>query len=314
MQTILGAGGAIGVELAKSLKDYTQEIRLVSRHPRAINAGDQLFQADLTDSRKVIEAVKDSEVAYLTVGLPYDIKVWREQWPKIMQNVIEACKKENMRLVFFDNMYMYDPDSLHHMTEGNSFNPVSKKGEVRAKIAEMLLDEIEKGEIEAAIARSADFYGYSTNSSILGELVFKNFAKGKKANWFSSVSYRHSFTYIPDAARATAILGNTRDAFGETWHLPTAADPLTGEEWIEQIAENMNVKPRYQVLSWPLVRFLGIFKNLMKELAEMMYQYDRDYVFDSTKFEKKFSFKPVSYPEGIRKIVEKDFTLTPAKE
>lgn len=43
MQTILGAGGAIGIDLAKELLAYTDKIRLVSRNPVKVNAGDELF-------------------------------------------------------------------------------------------------------------------------------------------------------------------------------------------------------------------------------------------------------------------------------
>lgn len=56
-----------------------------------------------------------------------------------------------------------------------------------------------------------------------------------------------------------------------------------------------------------MVRIAGLFMPVMRETVEMMYQYDRDYVFDSSKFEKRFSFTPCPYREGIRKIVETDY-------
>ncbi len=106
MQTILGAGGAIGVALARSVQSYTNDIRLVSRNPKKVNDTNSLFPADLTNRQKIYEAVKGSEIVYLTAGLPYKIKVWRETWPAIMQNVIDACIEYNSKLVFFDNVYM----------------------------------------------------------------------------------------------------------------------------------------------------------------------------------------------------------------
>ena len=308
MQTILGSGGAIGFELAKALRTYTDDIRLVSRHPKAVNPEDQLVSADLTRPDEALKAIKGSKIVYLTVGLPYNSKLWRTTWPVLMRNVIGACKANRSRLVFFDNVYMYDPDCLGGMTETTPVRPVSKKGKVRAEIADLLLNEARKGNVQALIARAADFYGPSIkNSSILTEMVFNNLARGKKAYWMGAVDLPHSFTYTPDAARATALLGNTADAYGGVWHLPTAAEPLTGKEWIERIAEALQVQPKYQVLSRTVLRGIGLFVPLIRELTEMMYQYERDYIFNSDKFERRFDFKPTSCKNGITEIVKADY-------
>ena len=157
MQTILGAGGAIGVELAKALPEYTSEIRLVSRNPEKVNKTDKLFPADLTDPQQVDKAVKGSEIVYVTVGFPYDIKVWRRVWVPFIQSVIDACKKHNAKLVFFDNVYMYDPTYMGNMTEDTPYRPVSKKGEIRKEVAEAIMKAVDEGSLTALIARSADF-------------------------------------------------------------------------------------------------------------------------------------------------------------
>ena len=308
MQTILGAGGAIGIELAKALKQYTSEIKLVSRNPKKINDTDELMSADLLNLSDVQKAIQGSSVAYVTVGFPYNLKVWTENWPIFVRNVIDACKKANCKLVFFDNIYMYDQNHLDGMTEETLIHPPSKKGKVRAEIAKMIMDEVENGKLTALIARSADFYGPSIqNTSMLTETVFKPLTSGKKANWMGSEKFKHSFTYTPDAGKATAILGNTEDAYNQVWHLPTTSDPMTGKEWIEAIANELGVKPNYQVAPKFLVRIMGLFMPIMKEMVEMIYQYDRDYVFDSSKFEKRFNFKPTSYLKGIKEIVATDY-------
>jgi nucleoside-diphosphate-sugar epimerase len=309
MQTVLGSGGAIGAELARVLKQYTKEIKLVSRNPQPVNDNDVLFSADLTNQEDVLKAVENSQIVYLTVGLPYETKVWQNTWPVVMQNVIRACKTYQSKLVFFDNIYMYDANHLAPMTEETPINPASKKGRVRSQILKMILAEVDAGNLQALIARSADFYGPAIkNSSILTETVFKNFAAGKKANWLVSVDHKHSFTYTPDAGRATALLGNTDDAYNQVWQLPTAANPYTGKEWIETIAQEMGVEPKYQVASKFMVRMLGLFVPIMREMVEMLYQYDRDYVFDSSKFEKRFDFKPTTYLDGIKEIAKNDYT------
>jgi nucleoside-diphosphate-sugar epimerase len=304
MQTILGSGGSIGTELAKVLPGYTDKIRLVSRNPKAVNPTDELISCDLTDQQKLVEALKGSEVAYLVAGLKYETKTWQELWPRIMQNTIEACKANSTKLVFFDNIYMYDPKCIPFMTEECPVNPCSKKGEVRAKIAGMVMDEVKKGNLKAVIARSADFYGPGKINSVLMLSVYENFLKGKKANWLSSVDFKHSFTYTPDAAKATAILGNDPKAENQVWHLPTAKEPPTGRQWIEAFTKEMNVQPKTQLASRTMVKILGLFNPIMKEFVEMLYQYDRDYVFNSSKFEKMFNFSPTSYSEGIRQIIK----------
>ncbi|MCB8995524.1 MAG: NAD-dependent epimerase/dehydratase family protein, partial [Bacteroidales bacterium] len=244
---------------------------------------------------------------YVTVGFPYNLKVWQKSWPDFMRNVIDACTEHKAKLVFFDNIYMYDPDHLGNLTEETPIKPVSRKGKVRAEIAGMLMDAVKEGKLTALIARSADFYGPGIKfSSMLNETVFKPFKNGKKANWLGPVNYKHSFTYTPDAGIATAMLGNTEDAYGQVWHLPTHENPLTGKEWIENIAKEMGVKPAYMTVPKFMVRILGIFTPIMGEIYEMLYQYDRDYVFRSDKFGKRFSFKPTEYLTGIKEVVKAD--------
>jgi nucleoside-diphosphate-sugar epimerase len=303
MQTILGAGGAIGIELAKELKNYTNDIRLVSRKPIKVNSTDQLFPADLLKKVDVLKAVKGSKVVYLTAGLKYNTNIWRKEWPVVMKNVIDACIFHKSRLVFFDNVYMIGGDNVRHITEESPFSPASKKGIIRAELDRMILKETQKGNLKAIIARSADFYGPVKDRSLLIELVLKNLIKGKKAQWFSNAKVKHSFTYINDAAKGTALLGNTENAYNQIWNLPTNKDALTGEMWIKLFADEIGVKNKYQVIPKWMLKVLGVFIPVMGEFYEMTYQYDREYYFDSTKFEQRFKFKPTSYREGIRETV-----------
>jgi len=307
MQTILGAGGPVGISLAQALPSYTSEIRLVSRSPEPVNPGDELQAADLTQPEQVIQAVEGSEIAYLTAGLPYNTRYWREYWPRIMRNVIAACETHGSKLVFFDNVYMYDPKEIPFMTEQAKRNPSSQKGKVRLEVLNLLLDAMEKGKVEGTIARAADFYGPGKSNSVLIETVFKMLARGKPANWFSSTRFVHSFTYTPDAGKATALLGNAPEAYGEEWHLPTASDPPTGAEWIEMIAGEMGVSPKTQVAPKWLLYLLGLGRRELWEIPEMIYQYNQDYVFVSEKFEKRFSFSPMPYREGVKEILRLGF-------
>jgi nucleoside-diphosphate-sugar epimerase len=303
MQTILGANGTIGSILAKELMQYTNSIRLVSRNPKKVNATDELFPADLSDIAQVDKAIAGSDVVYLLVGFEYTLKVWQEKWPKLMQAAIDACIKHNAKLVFFDNVYLYDINSIPHMTEDSPINPPSKKGMVRRQIADMLMAAVKEGKLKGLIARSADFYGPDNDKSFLIEVVYKNIKKGKKPNWFIKADKKHSFTYTPDAAKATAILGNTPDAYGQVWHLPTDKNVLTGKEMIRLFTTAMNVPDKVFTLPMWLLKVLGWFMPLMREMLEMMYQYDRDYVFDSTKFNTRFNFTPTTYQQGVKETI-----------
>ncbi len=304
MQTILGANGTIGSLLAKELTEYTQAIRLVSRNPKKVNETDELVPADLSNAGNVERTIEGSEVVYLMVGFDYKLKVWQDKWPKLMRATIDACIKHNSKLVFFDNVYLYDKNSIPHMTEESPINPPSKKGMVRKEIAEMLLNEVRSKKLTALIARSADFYGPNNEKSFLIEVVYKNIKKGKKPNWFIDADKKHSFTYTPDAARATALLGNTEDAYNQVWHLPTDRNILTGREMVELFTDEMKAENKISVLPAWLLKLLGMFSPLMREMPEMMYQYDRDYFFDSGKFDKRFNFQTTTYQEGVKETIE----------
>ncbi|ADB41682.1 NAD-dependent epimerase/dehydratase family protein [Spirosoma linguale] len=297
-QTILGAGGVIATEVARQLLTYTDTIRLVSRNPKAVNPTDELVQADLTDAQQTDKAVAGSDIVYLVAGLPYKTSIWQENWPKVMQNTIDACERHGAKLVFFDNVYMYGRVS-GWMTEETPFNPISKKGEVRAQIARMLLDAMQAGRVTALIARSADFYGPNVPNSVTEALVFSKLRAGKTANWLVNAQVKHSITLVADAGRGTVVLGNTPDAYGQTWHLPTDRQALTGHEFIGQAAAAYGVKPNYSVLSNWMVWLGGLFNPVVGETREMLYQSDSDYLFDSSKFENRF-FPATSYSEGIK--------------
>ncbi|MCF8366186.1 MAG: sugar nucleotide-binding protein [Bacteroidales bacterium] len=301
MQTILGSGGSIGTELAKALKTYTSDIRLVARNPKKVNETDQLFKADLTHPNEVDRAIEGSEITYVTIGFAYDKKLWKQVWVPLIKAVIEACKKHKSKLVFFDNIYMYDRDHLSNMTEETPIRPTSVKGEIRAEVAQLIMKEVANKDLTALIARAADFLG--TKNSVAVETIYKNLKKGKPADLIASADKIHNFTWVPDAGKATAILGNTPDAYNQVWHLPSISEKLTMKQWVELFATELGVKPKSRVLPIWMMGILGIFVPIMKELKEMAYQNDRDYYFNSSKFEKRFGYKPIGAKEAVKEIV-----------
>jgi nucleoside-diphosphate-sugar epimerase len=304
VQTILGSGGGIGVPLAKELKNYTDQIRLVSRNPRKVNDTDELFPADMLDPKQVDQAIAGSSVVYVTIGFEYNLKVWQKTWPPFLQTVIDSCIKHNARLVFFDNVYMYAKTAIPFMTEEAPILPPSEKGKIRKTLQDMVLDAVENKNLTALIARAADFYGPDNKNSALTIMVAENFLKGKKAQVMGNPGKIHTYTYTPDAAKATAILGNTPDAFNQVWHVPTTKEKLTTQQWIELLAKEIKTEPRIQKAPKVLLQILGLFIPMMREFPEMLYQYDQDYIFDSSKFENRFGFGATPVAEGIRTLVD----------
>jgi nucleoside-diphosphate-sugar epimerase len=304
MQTILGSGGAIGIPLAKELKKYTNQIRLVSRNPKKVNETDELYPIDLNDLTQIDQAIAGSDVVYVVIGFEYKLSVWQKIWPPFMEAVIAACKKYNTKLVFFDNVYLYDKHEIPHMTETSAIQTSSKKGKVRRELHEMIMNEVTKNTLTALIARSADFYGPDNKSSALNMMAVDNLIKGKKAQAFGDINKIHTYTFTPDAAKATAILGNTDDAYNQVWHVPTTKEKLTNLQWIQLIANELKVEAKIQTLPVWMIHILGLFIPVMKEFPEMLYQYEQDYFFDSTKFEKRFNITATAPKDGIRVLIE----------
>jgi nucleoside-diphosphate-sugar epimerase len=303
LHVILGSGGAIGTPLARDLVAQGERVRTVSRSAKG-EPGCEQVHADLTDEKQTSAAVEEGSVVYLLVGLLYDSRVWRLRWPRIMANAITVCKAKRARLLFLDNVYAYGAVN-GPMTEEMPMRPSSEKGRIRAEIAGSLLLEMRAGRITALIARAADFYGpYAAASSIPYTMALKPLLAGKTQRWMVSAKTKHSYSYTLDCAKALALLARADDAFGQVWHLPTAHPPLTGEQFMG-IAARMLGKPlRYSVLPKAFIGLAGLFNRLILETYRMTYQNDRDYVFDSSKFEKRFRLVPTPYEKGIEETLD----------
>lgn len=305
MQAILGASGQIGRELALALhRDHTTDIRLVSRKPAKVNATDQVFAADLLDASEARAAVRGADLAYLTVGLPMDTRLWVAQWPVMMRNVIDACAAEGTKLVFFDNTYMY-PQTAEPQTEATPFRPNGPKGEVRAAIARELLAAMAEGKLQALICRAPEFYGPGKTQSITNAMIVEPLLAGGKARVLLRDDTRRSLIYTPDASRAMALLGNTPDAFGETWHLPCDTTRPTYRQFIALAAEVFGVEARYTVLRRWQMALAGTFDPKARDAAELLPRYGVDNLFLWDKFQHRFpDFRVTALRDGLTAIRE----------
>jgi len=300
IHTILGAGGPVSNALAQQLIANGEKVRLVSRRKIETTGNSTWINADLKDYPAVMQAVQGAQIIYMCAGLQYDKKIWATEWPVIMQNLIDAAKATKARLIFFDNVYMYG-QVKGPMTEETPYNPSSKKGEIRAKIAQKLMAEVTAGNINATIARAADFYGAESLNSFYDSMVLAKFARQQKAMWLGNPNSKHSFTYIPDAGKAMYLLGQHPEFANQIWHVPTAP-ALTGHEFIQLAANIFNAPPRFTKVNKLMLQALGLFTKAIGETAELYYQYQEDYIFNSDKFEKAFKVQPTPYLDGIQQL------------
>jgi len=270
-----------------------------------VNDTDILHSADLSEASQINKAIEGSEICYLTLGFEYNAKVWKEKWPPFMTNVVKACLDHQTKLVFFDNVYAIGGNNVNHITEDSPISPSSKKGEVRASVDKIILEQVDKGKLNAIIARAPDFFGpVKKQNSLLLNLVYDNLAKGKAAQWFCNADVVHTMGYTPDLAKGTAILGNSEEAYNQVWNLPVDMNALTGREWVKLFASEMKTPDKVKVLPLWALKILGLFVPILKEMPEMMYQFDRPYNFDCSKFIDKFNFKPTSNIESARQTIE----------
>ena len=299
---VFGGHGAVGAAVLGELR----RLRIVGvsaqRSPPSDPDG---IQADLTDRASTIKALENASHAYICVGLPYRLSVWQKTWPVMIDNVISAAADTGTDIIFLDNIYMYGPPPLRiPITEEHPQEPSSKKGAVRKKVAETLLDAHGQGKIKAVIGRAPHFYGPRAVNSLLYVTVLKRMLAGQAPQWMGDPNLRHAFVHVGDAGRALVELALTPDSFGSVWHLPVATPPPSLQMIVDQMGAMLNRPSKIANVSKSLVKTMSPFAPLVKEAAEMAYQSENDYVFSSDKFMKRFSgFYITPYEQGIAEMV-----------
>jgi len=189
----------------------------------------------------------------------------------------------------------------------SAFEPVGRKGRVRAQVAQLLLNEINAKTLEAVICRAPEFYGPGKTQSITNTTIFEALKQHKKLRVFINDNVLRTLIWTPDASKATALIGNTASAYNQTWHLPCDDNRLTYKQFIEQIGLVYNKKITYTVLPKWLLILGGLFNSRAKEIQELLPRYATDNIFDSTKFKANFpQFRVTTYAEGIRLIAEEN--------
>lgn len=303
MQTILGAGGQIANELARELtREHTSDLRLVSRNPRPVNDTDTLMSADLLDAEQTNAAVAGSEIVYFTAGLPAKTDLWEAQFPTMLRNALAAARATGAKFAYFDNTYMYPQDD-RVQTEYTPFEPVGRKGRVRADMATMVLEEMARGDIPVLIGRAPEFYGPGRTQGFTNSLIIDRMKAGKRPLVPVRADRRRTLIWTPDASHALAALGNTPDTYGQTWHLPVDEHRPTYKELVGMAAAEFKTDAKYTVVPKWALSAAGILSPEAREIRELLPRYANDNLFDATKFAGRFpDFTVTTYREGLRLI------------
>ncbi|NRB46905.1 MAG: NAD-dependent epimerase/dehydratase family protein [Saprospiraceae bacterium] len=299
---VLGASGAVGTAVVQALQDRQLNVIAVARRKKWTDI--PCRNADLLAPEQAMAAVQGATHVYLCVGLPYDKTVWKRDFPLIMSNVMAACKVARAQLIYLDNIYMYGPAPLAiPFDETHPQRPSTAKGKARKKTTDLLLTAIEKGEIKALVGRAADFYGPGAVNSPFYMSFLERMLQGKSPQSIAIPGVKHTYAYVPDLGRALVALALEDTAYGQVWHLPVG-DPITVKEMLAFFNQTFGQHFTVSFLPPMMRKFVSLFTPVLKEVGEMMYQYETEYVMSFEKFQRQFpDFELTPYQEGVEETI-----------
>jgi nucleoside-diphosphate-sugar epimerase len=278
--------GQVGNALAVHLAGLGLAVRAVSRHrPPDLADGIDWRAADATDYDAVLDAAKGASVVYQCLNAPYT--QWPDRFPPLQRGVLNAAERTSALLVTLENVYGYGPTGGKPMTENLPLAATTVKGRTRAAMTRELLAAAEAGRVRIAIGRASDFFGPAITESTLGERVFARALAGKSADFIGNPGLPHTYSYVPDIAAGLATLGTDERAAGQIWHLPGPPTVTTGE-LLDLVAAEVGHPVGVRSLPKLAVRALGKVNPLMRELAEMTYEFDEPFILDTTRYQSTF--------------------------
>jgi nucleoside-diphosphate-sugar epimerase len=294
--------GPVGMAVMNELHQRDVHIRMVNRSGKAdVPADVEVVAADVTLPGKAVEAAEGASVIYHALNIPYPL--WFEVFPKLNRTMIEAAEATGAKLIVMDNLYMYGSTNGQPMTEETPATSHTRKGKLRAELARELLQAHQDGRIRVAIGRASDFFGPGVEDSMIGGTrVVVPAIQGKAAQIIGNPDMPHTYSYVPDVGRALVALADNDTALGKVWHLPVA-DTLTTRAFINQIYAAAGNPPKIQTAPRIAIRALGLFNPMMREIVEMVYEFEEPFIMDSSRFKAAFGDLSTPLNEAIKQTV-----------
>jgi len=299
---VLGTG-AIGRAIAEELLRRGESVRMVNRSGRMDEspAGVEVVASDLYDPANVREVTRGARVVYQSAQPRYS--EWPEKFPSLQKSIIEGLTGSNAKLVIVENLYMYGDQNGKTMTEDTSYDAHTRKGRVRGEISRAALAAYKEGRVRVTTARGGNFFGPWGIDSTMGGRAFYPLLQGKPAQLIGRTNLPHSHTFVRDFGMALVILGEHEEADGQAWHVPNDQPKMTQAELIRMFAEEAGVEPKMSSMGKLMMTIGGLFVPEAKETVEMMYEFDKPFIIDSSKFERTFGLKATPMREAIRETV-----------
>lgn len=300
MHVVLGTG-PLGRSVIKELQKREEPFQVVNFSGRQPGSEDILVvRADLMDPDQAKAAITGASVVYQCTQPPYH--QWEGRFERLQENIIMAAMASGAKLVVAENVYMYG-DVDDEMHEGLPYSARTKKGRIRAKLAEQLLELHHRGKLQAVVGRGSDFFGPGVTDSSAGERMFQPLIMGKAVSVIGEPGRKHTFTFIEDFGRALVTLGQSEDAYGEAWHVPNA-DAVSVAEFVELAAQLAGVNARIKPMGKGMLRIGGLFIPGARESIEMFYQFEKEFVVSSNKFSDRFGQKATPLEESLAATVD----------
>lgn len=302
LHVVFGAG-QVGITLAEALLGAGKRVRIVKRSASVFPAGIELKLGDVTDSQFCHQACVGATVVYHCMNPEYAAKVWEIMLPRYMENLIAAAGAVGARLVVLDNLYMLGKTDGKAMNEDSPINPCSKKGEIRARVADRLFEAHRQGGVQAITGRAADFYGPRGRLTLFGDYFWQPILAEKVALTPANMDVIHTYHYIPDVAQGLLALGSAdAAATGKVWMLP-CQPATTTRELAARFAPHLGFSVRMQTMPSWLLKPLGLVMPIMRELGEMTYQWDEPFVVDDSRFRAHFAVCPSEVTQAAKDTV-----------
>jgi nucleoside-diphosphate-sugar epimerase len=294
--------GPVGLAVMRELLAQGKHVRMVNRSGNAaVPQSVEVVKANAADPASTRQVCRDATVVYNCIGAPYTD--WAALLPPIHAAIIEGAAAANAKLVVAENLYMYGPVS-GPINEALLFHPTTRKGRVRAQMAEELMAAHRAGIVRATSGRASDFYGPEAGrQGIFGDRVILPLLAGKTVQVLGKLDVPHTYTYVSDFGKGLVLLGAHDEALGQTWHIPNAPT-LTTREMLTLFFEEAHLPPRMGSVPDLLVRTLGLFNPLLREVAEMLYEFNEPFVVESSKFVQAFGDIATPHREAIRRTLE----------